>query len=426
MTAPESLSTAPRAAPPPETQGIALTFRALRSGRYRIFFLGQLVSLMGTWIQITALNWLVYDIGGSTRDLGLVSAAAALPLLPFSLLGGALADRISRKRFIMMTQILLMLQAAALTAIVWSGITQVWHIMALSVVLGAGTAMDHPARQAFVVQIIDRREDLTNAIALNATLFNLARTVGPAIAGLLVVSGGPALAFFVNALSYMVALWAISSIKGIHTPPPIHQGVWSQLADGFRYAHSRPLVREVLALTAVSAFFAMPFMTMMPAFAKDVLGSGPQTYGFLLSSVGLGAVAGGLVVASLPPGVSRRVIFPMGFLGMPLFILVFSMSRAVGVGLAFGALAGVFFVAQNSLANTILQSFIEDRFRGRVMSLYSLIFQGAFRTGALFAGELARHAGVPSALAIGAAVALLYGLGLLRRGAALWGDQRQV
>jgi MFS family permease len=162
---------------------LPVTFRALRSPGYRLFFSGQLVSLMGTWIQIAALNWLVYHIGGSTRDIGLVSLGAAIPLLPFSLLGGALVDRVSRKKFIFTTQLILMVQAFGLYFLVAAGDPRVWQIMALSVVLGAGTAMDHPARQAFVVDVLERREDLINAVALNATLFNLARTVGPAIEG---------------------------------------------------------------------------------------------------------------------------------------------------------------------------------------------------------------------------------------------------
>lgn len=377
---------------------------------------------MGTWIQIAALNWLVYRIGGSTRDIGLVSAAAALPLIPFSLLGGTITDRFSRKKILLVTQSLLLLQALTLTIIVYLDITRVWHVMLLSVVLGSVTAMDHPARQAFVVDILERREDLRNAIALNATLFNLARTVGPAIAGILVAAGGEATAFLVNALSYLAALGAITAIRWRRDgPSPTKAGMGKQLKEGLRYAHSQVMVREILGLIAVSAFFAMPFMMLMPAFAKDILGADAKQYGFLLSCVGLGAVVGGLAVASLPLDLRPGRIFLFGFLGLPLLVMAFSQTRSFAPGFALAAAVGISFVIQNSLANTILQSSIRDDFRGRVMSLYSLIFQGAFRTGVLFSGELARHTGVSTALAIGGFIALLYGLRLLARGANFWG-----
>lgn len=377
---------------------------------------------MGTWIQIAALNWLVYRIGGSTRDLGLVSAAAALPLIPFSLLGGTITDRYSKKKVLLVTQSLLMLQALALTIIVFLGITRVWHVMILSAVLGAVTAMDHPARQSFIVDILEQREDLRNAIALNATLFNLARTVGPAIAGILVAMGGESTAFLVNTLSYLAALGAIATIRWKRDgPPPPKTSMAHQLIEGLKYSHNHIVVREILGLIAVSAFFAMSFMMLMPAFAKDILGADPKQYGFLFSCVGLGAVIGGLIVASLPLSFRPGRLFPFGFLAFPLLVIAFSQTQTLASGMALMLLVGISFVVQNSLANTILQSSIRDDFRGRVMSLYSLIFQGAFRMGVLFTGELARHTGVATALAIGGFIALLYSLRLLARGANFWG-----
>ncbi|MBD3335392.1 MAG: MFS transporter, partial [Candidatus Eisenbacteria bacterium] len=379
------------AASPPETHAFRLpvTFRALRSPRYRIFFCGQGVSLLGTWIQIAALNWLVYNLRGSTTDLGFVSLAAFLPLLPFSLLGGVVADRISKRNLLLVTQSILMLQALSLTVLVWLDVIRLWHLLLLSMVMGAANAMDHPTRHAFVVEALDRREDLINAVALNSTLFNLARTIGPALAGMLVAAGGEALAFLINTISYMAALTALALIRGVGRPATTPRSVAEQLREGFGYIRRHRVTREVIGFVAVSAFCAMPFMHLMPAFARQVLDAGPQTYGFLLSSVGVGAVVGGLTIASLKPGTRFGRVFPFGFLGFPLLIILFAQSRVLPLALGLVAVVGMLFITQNSLANTILQTGIEDAFRGRVMSLYSLVFQSSFRLGVFGMGAFA-------------------------------------
>jgi MFS family permease len=403
-----------------------VTFRALRSRHYRLFFSGQLVSLLGTWIQITALNWVVYDLRGSSTDLGLVSLAAAVPLLPASLLGGAAADRIPKRKILILTQCILMSQAFALAVLLAGHWLRLWHVLLLAVLMGAGAAVDIPTRHAFVVEILERREDLSNAIALNSTLFNLARTVGPALAGILVASGGAALAFFVNGISYLFAVTALLLIRVPARAPSVHRSVGRELLDGLRYARRRVLVRELVGIIAVSAFFAMPFMILMPAFGREVLGTDARQYGFLLSSVGLGAVAGGLLVASLPEGTRLGRIFPVGFLGFPLLLILFASTRDLHAAMIVGGVSGLAFVLQNALANTLLQHGIEDAFRGRVMSLYALVFQAAFRTGAMAAGALAQHVGIATALALSSMVPLAYGLRLLLRGRSFWASLRDM
>jgi MFS family permease len=408
------------------------TFRALRHRNYRLFFFGQMISLIGTWMQTIAQQWLVYRLTGSAMMLGMVNLMAVLPLVPLSLWGGSLADRFSRRSIIVVTQSVMMGQAFILAALTWVGTVQVWHVMVLAVVLGAANAVDLPARQAFVVEMVNGKEDLTNAIGLNSTIFNAARAIGPAVAGVAVATTGEAGAFFINGVSFLAVIAGLLMMHLPATPRPLRQlRLGAHLQEATRYVRSHQVVMVLMSLVAVSAFLSMPYSTLLPVFAKSVLNesarpilefvcTGPRTlftcqspdaltYGLLMAATGLGAVTGALSVASLPARARRGRWLTLGNLSFPILLVSMALSRSFAVTLALLVGIGFSFVAQNALANTLIQITAPDELRGRVMSFYSLTFQGMMRLGGVQAGLMGDYFGAPLAVGVGALVCLAYG-----------------
>ncbi|NIN94821.1 MAG: MFS transporter [Anaerolineae bacterium] len=385
------------------------TFRALRHRNYRLFWSGQTISQVGAWMQIVAQGWLVYRLTDSPLMLGLVNVVALLPVVPLSLLAGVISDRVPRRNVIFVTEIVLMLQALMMAALIWLNMIQIWHIVVLSFVLGAAAAVEQPARLAFVADVVGK-EDLTNAVALNSSMYNSARIVGPAIAGLLLAWIGEAGCFFVNGVTYLAVIFALIAVQ---LPPQTVRKerlrVTDSLRGGLRYVWDSRTIRALMGIVAVSSFFTLPYIALMPVFARDILEAGPQGLGFLMTAVGIGAITGALGVANIQPG-RRGKWLTWGNIMGPVFLLLFCLSGSFGVSLALVALVGASNAVRQTLANSLIQLTSADEYRGRVMSVFNLVFNGMSRVGALGVGAMAEVTSAPWALASGALVALIWGL----------------
>ncbi len=409
------------------------TFRALRHRNYRLWFFGQGLSLIGSWMQMMAQQVLVYRLTGSAAALGVISAIGLIPLVPLSLWGGSIADRIPKRTVIFIAQIVMMAQAFLLAGLTWTGAVRIWQVYVLALILAAAQAVDLPARQAFTVELVEGKGDLTNAIALNSAMFNGARALGPALAGTLVAALGEGPAFLLNGLSFVAVLISLMMMRNLPRPNGAHHraSLAGHMAEGLRFIRGQRAILVLISLVAVSAFLSMPYSTLMPVFASKVLGGsaqpvvgflcdGPQPImrcrapdalplGMLLTTVGVGALVGALWVASLPDHIRRGRWLTAGNLGFPLLLLGFAASRSFLLSLVLLFGVGIAFVMQNALANTLLQIATPDEVRGRVMSVYSLTFQAFMRGGGLQAGLVADGIGAPLAVGLGAAVSLVYG-----------------
>jgi MFS family permease len=405
-----------RTALPPEIHPAhATTFQALRHRNFRLWFFGQLTSLIGTWMQTIAQNWLVYKLTGSAWDLGLVNFVGAIPLVPLTLHAGAIADRFSKRRIIFLTQASMMALAFVLAILCATGAVRLWHVIGLAFLLGTAQAIDTPARQAFVIELVGR-EDLANAIALNSGTFHGARVIGPAVAGILVAAIGVSGAFFLNGASFLAVLGALFLMDAtlIRRAQPDGTGR-DDLWGGVRYLAGNRASGSVVLLISLSAFLAMPYYVLVPIFAKEVLGGGAGGYGGLMSAAGGGAVLGSLYAAS--GGAVRRkgALLTAGSLSFPLLLLAFSFSRSYTVSILLLAAVGFAFVIQNAPANSLLQSLVPDHLRGRVLAIYVSLFLGLMRLGGLLVGLLATATSATAALAITAAASLVASLLVFRK-----------
>ncbi len=425
---------------PATTQGAASasrrlppTFRALAHRNFRLWFVGQGISLVGTWMQTMAQQVLVYQLTGSAAALGLVSGIGLIPTIPLALWGGSLADRVPKRTIIAVAQSAMMVQAFVLALLTWSRTVQVWHVYLMAVLLAAAQAIDLPARQAFIVDMVDGKEDLTNAIALNSAIFNGARALGPALAGATVATLGVAPAFFLNGLSFVAVIGSLRMMRGLPAFRRATKGasLSRHLSEGVHYVLASRMILLLMSLVAVSAFLSMPYSTLMPAAADRLLKESAQPVvaalctnpgspfrcqapealplGLLMTAVGIGAVTGALAVASLPNNARRGRLLTLGNLLFPALLLAFAASRSFLLSLALLVGIGMSFVIQNSLANTLIQLTVSDEFRGRVMSIYSLTFTSAMRAGGLQAGLVADGLGPAVSIGIGALASLAYG-----------------
>ncbi len=403
----------------PETSSLdrmRSALRAFRSRNYRLFFTGQGISLIGTWMQSVATGWLVFRLTRSSFDLGLVAFAGQLPAFFLSPFAGALSDRWNRRRIILGVQMMAMLQALVLTLITLTGHVTVPHVIGLSFFLGLINAFDIPTRQAFVVELIENRDDLGNAIALNSALFNATRLIGPAVAGVLIGIWGEGVCFAVNTVSYMAAITAFLLIR---TAVPRREkapgGLWEEIRAGVLYAYRFSPIRDILLLIALISFIGMSFPVLLPVFARDVLGGGSHDYGFLIASSGVGAVLGTLYLAQRESvlGLGRVILVSMILFGLSL--VAFSFSRHLAISMFFMVLIGFGMIVNIAASNTILQTVVEEEMRGRVMSLYTMAFMGTAPLGSLLAGSLSARAGAPLTVTLGGGIILLGSLLFLRR-----------
>jgi MFS family permease len=389
--------------------------RALRHRNFRLFLAGQLISLTGTWMQQVALGWLVYRLTRSPLLLGLVGFAAQFPSLVVSPFAGVLADRWNLRRMVLATQVLAMLQALALAGLVLSGAVTIAHVVALSVWLGIVNAADVPARQAFLVKMVEGRRDLGNAIALNSSTFNAARLVGPSLAGLLITVMGEGPVFLLNGLSYVAVIGALLAMRlpPVEARPP-RSRVWGNLQEGLRYAFGFAPMRAILLLVALTSLVGVPFSVLLPVFATDVLHGGAHTLGFLTSAVGVGALVGALYLAGRASvrGLGRVIVASVALFGVSLISFAFSRNEWLSVAILL--FAGFGTMVQMASGNTILQTLVDDDKRGRVMSLYATAFQGTLPLGSLLAGALASRVGAPFTVAAGGLVCVIGALAFRR------------
>jgi len=392
----------------PNSNGLRLLLRALRNRNYRLFFTGQGLSLIGTWMQNVAMGWLVYRLTDSPFYLGIVGFCSQVPVLLAAPLGGVLADRQDRKRILIVTQLLSMFQALAVTILAMTGVIQPWHIILLSILLGAINGFDMPTRQAFVCELVENPDDLPNAIALNSLIFNGARLIGPPIAGVLIAFAGEGICFLINAVSFVpvLAAFAAMKIKPINTPR--HNGpLLTGLKDGVSYAFGFVPIRVILILLAFVGLVAMPYAVLLPVFARDVLQGDSKTLGFLMAASGVGATTGALFLASRR-NVTRLggiIVSSMGTFAVG--IIVFAASRTLWFSMIMMMLIGFGLMVLVVSLNTLLQTIVDDSKRGRVMSLYSMAFIGMAPLGSLLAGTSAHGLGAPLTVQVCGVLCLL-------------------
>jgi MFS family permease len=386
---------------------LPVVLRALKHRNFQLFFSGQLISLVGTWMQTLGQAWLVYRITGSSLLLGTVGFASQFPVFVLATVGGIVADRISRQRIVIATQTASMILAFVLAALTYSGHIKVWHIVVLASLLGTVNAFDIPARQAFLVEMVGK-EDLVNAIGLNSSMFNAARVVGPAVAGILVAWKGEAWCFFANALSYLAVIAGLLLMKLENRQA--RQRTASALEDvfeGYRYArNTMPILALLLMLGLVSAV-GMPYAVLMPIFADKILHGGARGLGILMSAAGLGALMGALTLAMRKgvKGLSRLVAGAA--MGFGVSLILFSFSRSFWLSVVLLVPAGYSVMLQTACSNTLIQTLVPDELRGRMMGFYSMMFMGMAPLGALGAGVAADVMGAPNTVAVGGVVCLL-------------------
>ncbi len=384
-------------------------FRALQYKNYRLFFVGQGVSLIGTWMQQVAMSWLVYRLTDSVLLLGILGFASQVPAFLLGPFAGVLSDRFDKHRILILTQSLAMLQATLLAVLVLTNAITIYWILGLSIFLGIVNAFDTPTRQSFVINLIDKREDVSNAIALNSSMFNVARLAGPSIAGLIIAAVGEGMCFAFNAISYVAVLFSLFSIKILVKTATANKEarVWESLREGFNYVVGFPPIRAILIQIGLISLVGMPFSVLMPVFARDILHGGANTLGYLMGASGIGALTGALYLARRPSvlGLGKVIIVATILLGLGL--IGFSFTRVLWLSLLFIMVTGFGMIVQMAANNTILQTIVEDDKRGRVMSFYSMAFLGMAPFGSLLAGTVANHISVPITLLICGCLCLL-------------------
>jgi MFS family permease len=385
-----------------ETSVINTIFRSLRHRNYRLFFSGQLVSLIGTWMQNVGQAWLVLEMTHSSFKLGVVSALQFAPMLFLSFFAGPLVDYFSKRKIIIVTQTTLMLLAFTLAILDFTGVVQYWHVVILATLLGIVNTIDMPARQSFIIEMVGK-EDLMNAIAMNSSIFNAARAVGPAIAGLLIGAAGTVLCFFVNGLSFLAVLWSLLLMKFESAPAsePRTYHVVEDIKEAIRYIKATPVVMVTILLVGVVSIFATNFTVLVPIFARQELHRDAAAFGLLLSSFGIGALIGAVSLAVLSRHGPKPAILLGGGMGLSLTLIVIGLQKTYGITALLLALSGWCMVTFFGMANTTVQLNTEDRLRGRVMSVYTFTFGGLTPFGSLFAGTVAHWIEAPLTFALG-------------------------
>jgi MFS family permease len=376
-------------------------FRSLKYRNYRLFFTGQSISLIGTWMQRVAISWLVYRLTGSPFILGLITFAGLIPSLFLAPFAGSFVDRHNKFKTFFVTQILLMLQAGTLALMVWFDYYNIIWIGALSLLQGIVTSLDVTARQSLVVNLVGKKEDIPNAIALNSSVFNGARLIGPAVAGIILSSFGEKVCFLINFVSYLAVLICLSQMK-LRLAPTVQrtENIWYDLKEGFRYLKDSPNISSLILVMASSSLMVIPFTTFLPVFAKDIFHGDATTFSWFESCGGLGALIGAVYMATLKSHRNfNKIIIQSGFvLGISVFAL--ALSPTLIVALFFTAAAAMALMAQNSSINTYLQTHTTDKMRGRTMSYYIMAFQGILPIGTLLMGYLAHRFGTTTIVAL--------------------------
>ncbi|MBI3535406.1 MAG: MFS transporter [Deltaproteobacteria bacterium] len=386
---------------------IEFMFRSLHHRNYRLFFIGQFISLIGVWMQSVAQSWLVYSLTHSAMTLGLVGFASQIPSFIVSPLGGVFADKYDKRKMLYITNASSLVLALILSILTLMGIIQVWHILILGILFGVVNGFDMPTRQAFVIEMVGK-QDLVNAIALNSSLFNGTRMIGPAIAGILVALFGEGWCFFINSLSYVAILIALLLMQ-LQTQKILYSSSLqlTSIVEGFRFVIRAQPIRNLLILMGIVNLVGVPYMVLMPIFADHILGAGPSGLGILMSMAGAGALLGALSLAMKMSirGLSKWITFAS--IGFGLSLIIFSQSKIFWLSCIFLLITGFTMVIQMASTNTLIQAMVPNQLRGRVMSFYIMVFTGMMPFGSLFAGALAKSIGAPLTLMMGGCICIL-------------------
>jgi MFS family permease len=412
--------------PPPTRKRIVTAFRSLRHRNFRLFFSGQLISLIGTWIQMVAQYWLIYKLTGSALLLGTLGFVSQIPIFLLSPIGGLVADRWPRQRIVIATQAAAMVLALTLAALTLTGHIKVWELFLLETLLGVVNAFDIPARQSFFIEMVGR-DDLLNAIALNSTMFNGARVAGPAIAAILVALIGVGWCFFANGVSYIAVIAGLLMMQVDNSPSPAElASPLEKMREGFHFVeHTRPIL-ALLLLVGLTSLVAMPFTVLMPVFADRILHGGVSTYGMLMGAVGVGAMIGAMLIAVREEVRGLGKIVSTASITLGASLMLFSASRMLWLSLILLAGVGVSMLMQATSTNTLIQAMVPDNLRGRVMSVYSMMFIGMAPLGSFFAGAIAARLGAPLTVFIGGAAGMVGGTVFYRKWPSLRADAREL
>lgn len=383
------------------------TFAALKYYNYRLWFSGQIVSLVGTWMQSTAQGYLIYQLTNSPAYLGLVGFAGGLPSILFTLFGGVVADRLPRRTLLVITQAVMMVLAFILAVLTFTHRVQPWHIIILAFLLGVANAFDAPARTSFILELVNR-EHMTNAIALNSTMFNIATVVGPSVAGLTYAAFGPSWCFTLNGLSFIAVILALVLMRIEPVEQPTRRGTaFVELGEGLRYVFANKLILSLTLAVGLVSLFGIGMLNLLPAWAKDILHGDVTTNGWLVSARGFGSLISALMLAYWGSRKMRGKLWTVGAFVMPALLFIFAWVRWLPLSLLMlvGVGWGFMLVVNNSQA--IIQSLVSDYLRGRVMGVYTLVFFGSMPLGSLLSGTLAERIGEPLAVALGAAALMI-------------------
>ncbi|MCK3682708.1 MFS transporter [Maribellus sp. YY47] len=398
------------------SNSIRTIFRSLQYRNFRLFFSGQSISLIGTWIQRIAMPWLVYDLTNSVVLLGVVGFAGQIPTFLMAPFAGVIVDRKNRYKILVATQVLAMIQALMLATLVYTGQIQVWHLIALSIMLGLINAFDMPSRQSFMIEMVEKKDDLGNAIALNSTMVNGARLLGPSIAGVLISLAGEGTCFLINGLSYTVVITTLLLMK-TKVKPKIKKTTKAahEFQEGFRYTFGFKPVRFLILLLALVSLMGMPYSVLMPVYAKEILHGGSHTFGFLMGASGLGALSGALYLASRKNAAGLEKLIPVSAAAFGVGLILLALTNTFWVACIVMTITGIGLMMVMASSNTVIQTIIDDNKRGRVMSIYSMAFMGTAPFGSLMAGSLAKAVGTPMTLVFGGLCCIIGALIYLRK-----------
>jgi MFS family permease len=397
-------------------QSVGYTFRALESRNFRLFFFGGMVSLLGTWIQNLAIGWMVYRLTDSAFYLGLVGFAGQIPALILGPLAGVYADRINRRRILIMTQVLSMILAAILSILSFTNTITVTYLLIIVVFNGISLAFDTPFRHAFLLEMIGDKKLLLNAVALNSTLVNTARFLGPTLGGILIAAFGESICFLINSVSFIGVIIALLAMRvAPFVPRTINKSVMSELKEGFRYTFNFKPALFMILLVTVTSVFGLPFQALLPVFARDILHGDSQTLGFLTGAVGAGALTGAFFLASRKTYTNFPKIIAFSAITFGIGLILFSISTISVISILLLYFSGFGMIAQFTATNTLLQHLVEEDKRGRVLSLYSLSFMGFTPIGSLILGSASSAIGVPMTLSIAGGFCLIAGMFFVRK-----------
>jgi len=386
------------------------TFRAFKSRNYRLYFSGQSVSLIGTWMQKTAVSWVIYTLTHSTFMLGLTLFASQFPSFLFSLMGGVVSDRYNRYRVLLATQVASMIQAVLLAALILLNHYEVWEILGLSILLGIINAFDVPARQSLVFEMVEDKNDLPNALALNSSMVNLSRLIGPAIAGIILEAFGDGACFVGNALSFVAVIGSLLMMRLPKYEKKKHtKNVFGELREGFSYIKRTPSILFILIMLALMSLMVLPYTTLIPYYARDVFKGTARTFGVIDSFIGLGAFSGAIFLASQKTGANLKKILFINTLVFGIGLVLFSHEHNYYLALLFVTIAGFGMMSQITVSNTLIQTTVDPNMRGRVISFYAMAFFGMQPLGGLLIGGISKWIGTPNTLLCEGLAALLVG-----------------